>query len=703
MLGLAKIKQVEERKGMAHAISNRLANLMATRVALLTIVLVMMIPIFDVLTFPQNDYALQAWVQRLTDNLQDTDQDITREMNDMAAFFKDHAYGPFKACTGRETSKNNFQCSEYITNWTSTFEAPGRSASSLLVYTESFMVGFNMHNTILVEATVAICNICFICVIMVVAGMSLSEVVNSLAVRPLERMMTTVRQIATSVFKFSAEVVYSFEEDGGDLETSAEMKLLEKVVAKLAIIADLQTRDNAYQNLEDEVRKKMRDEDVGILNMMQGKHAVDDVKKQEEQKNQVEKQPTSQGLTFQAITTMIDIEDAGLTKEVFHSWGLNAMDLTRQQKQRLCLYVITEFSRSASGLLNSVKEEATLKHFVEACEKEYMENPFHNFTHAVDVAHGTYRLLRLTEAHTYLSDLEQYSLLISAVGHDIGHPGVNNSFLCEVAHALALQYNDKSPLENMHCSRLYGVIANEDTNVYASLSSVEYREIRKLTVETILHTDMIGHFGMVKDLQMVYQMNQEVFDQSSGPTDKDETEIFSEPATKLLAMETILHSADVSNPARKWEVTAAWAHRCLEEFFAQGDEEKRLKIPVQFLNDRDKLNRPNSQIGFIEFMIAPFIVAQIRLWPALDNLGENLAHNIGKWEERWRDETKPAQEDLDKVRSRVAKVQESMDVFPNRPHAPQYQRSMGLVKSGTATQSMPVGTLSHSSHLATRA
>ena len=37
----------------------------------------------------------------------------------------------------------------------------------------------------------------------------------------------------------------------------------------------------------------------------------------------------------------------------------------------------------------------------------------------------------------------------------------------------------------------------------------------------------------------------------------------------------------------------------LEEFFIQGDKEKELCIPVQMLDDRDKVNRAFSQIGFI--------------------------------------------------------------------------------------------------------
>merc|ERR1712039_953936 len=138
---------------------------------------------------------------------------------------------------------------------------------------------------------------------------------------------------------------------------------------------------------------------------------------------------------------------------------------------------------------------------------------------------------------------------------------------------------------------------------------------------------------MVKELQMLYQMNTEVFasrsEQQQSPgigSNVAEIEIFSNADTKMLVMECFLHSADVSNPCRQWEVTHAWALLCLEEFFAQGDQEKMLGIPVQFLNDRDKLNRPNSQIGFIEFMIAPLISAVIKIWPALYELGDNCAH-----------------------------------------------------------------------------
>merc|ERR1711956_189756 len=97
-------------------------------------------------------------------------------------------------------------------------------------------------------------------------------------------------------------------------------------------------------------------------------------------------------------------------------------------------------------------------------------------------------------------------------------------------------------------------------------------------------------------------------------------------------------------------------------FFAQGDREKELGIPVQFLNDRKKLNRPNSQIGFIEFMIAPLYTATLRVFPALKELGEHLSDNLASWA----DESSPSEEELRKVAARVDKVRSGLLVSIKR-------------------------------------
>ncbi len=102
--------------------------------------------------------------------------------------------------------------------------------------------------------------------------------------------------------------------------------------------------------------------------------------------------------------------------------------------------------------------------------------------------------------------------------HDTGHPGLNNPFLVDTSHELALRYNDKSPLENMHASRMFGIAregsdgeqsAASDRNIFANFSTEQYKDIRQLAVDAILHTDMVKHFPMIKDLQrLVVQLSE---------------------------------------------------------------------------------------------------------------------------------------------------------------------------------------------------
>lgn len=649
-------KEADDTKGIASMISGQLANLLATRVACLTIILVMVIPLFDIWTFPQSDYSLTAWVGRLSKNHADgRGQDVTAELSLMVNFYNRYSYGPYRVCVGAHSSEApGFRCTGGGWNWSPTLSAPPRESSALLVHTDSFMVAFNMHGPAQIEAGLAIATMIFIIGIMLFSGLTLSSVVTELTVRPLERMLSTVRQIASTVFKFTAVVEeYPDEEDAVDVDSSNEMKLLEKVVQKLAIIADLQTAKNVPQQKED-----LRDEDWGILTMLHGKNVIDEATK-------------ADGRRPSAVVTQrkklgapsMRLEDFGVSQEVYVSWAFNPLPLTKAQRTSLAVFTISRFHDSSEEFFSTPEDVQSLQRFVTAVEKEYLPVPFHSFAHAVDVVHGVSRIMQLTNSEGFLSELEQHALLIAAIAHDLGHPGVNNGFLSEVGHELALQYNDRSPLENMHCAKLYTIVSKPGTNVFQKLSKEQYKEVRKCCIETILHTDMVLHNSMVKELQMLFQMNSEVFTATGngeGPVNLAEVEVFNQPETKTLAMECILHSADVSNPCRSWEVTHSWALVCLEEFFAQGDQEKVLGIPVQFLNDRDNLNRPNSQIGFIEFMIAPFFMAQIRLWPGMRELGENLTHNLSVWADMWEKESCPQEEEAKKVRVRVDKVRDNM-------------------------------------------
>ena len=70
---------------------------------------------------------------------------------------------------------------------------------------------------------------------------------------------------------------------------------------------------------------------------------------------------------------------------------------------------------------------------------------------------------------------------------------------------LAITYNDNSPLENMHCAKLFEICSDPATNAFGKTSKEMYKEARKVAVAAILHTDNANHFAMIKDISQVYE------------------------------------------------------------------------------------------------------------------------------------------------------------------------------------------------------
>ena len=73
--------------------------------------------------------------------------------------------------------------------------------------------------------------------------------------------------------------------------------------------------------------------------------------------------------------------------------------------------------------------------------------------------------------------------------------------------------------------------------------------------------------------------------------------IYSFDKSKVLCL--VLHSCDVSHPAKRWDLHHQWTSRCMEEFFVQGDREAELGLEYSPLCDRHNTMVPQSQIGKI--------------------------------------------------------------------------------------------------------
>lgn len=133
-----------------------------------------------------------------------------------------------------------------------------------------------------------------------------------------------------------------------------------------------------------------------------------------------------------------------------------------------------------------------------------------------------------------VSPYEALTLLITAIGHDVGHPGVNNGFLTTLNAPLAQLYNDRSVLESFHCAAYSQILRRYWPAVF------EDRKMRGLMISSILATDMGVHFDYMKKLGTLKEKLK-----ADGNIDKWNGRQLEE--TKVLACALLIKCADISN------------------------------------------------------------------------------------------------------------------------------------------------------------
>lgn len=676
-------KEDDQKVKMARVIFNQLTNALSTRVAFLTICVVVVMPLFTMFTYPEVDDSMGAWIELLSLNAQAyhdarmsnnatrvglSKQLFLKEVSRLSTFYSDISYGPFRVEYGESRDDYSFMPRPDLLDLSGvdlSFKEPRRSSSARKISLGRFRACFDLSAPYTMEAATNIGMICFIIIVMCCFGLFMSSSISSIALQPLERMLSVVRERCKEIFKYTVELKDEDsdsdeeDEDYDDMEQASEFMLLEKVVEKLTAIAQLSATAQ-----EPEFKENMNENEIMVLNWMQGAQVPSTAAAMENKalagaKGQhLEVSPSSYDSELAA--SMPGTSKACCFSVPTHvlqeveTENFNALDLPREVKTSLAIYMVN-FSEGCAGWVRANVREEQLNSFVGSAESKYQPNPFHNFAHALDVEYTIRLQMAAIHAERFLSELQQFWLLIAGIGHDLAHPGVNNQYLVETAHELAVRYNDRSPLENMHCARLFQIASEAENNIFSQVDKDSYKEARKGMIAAILHTDVTKHNEMVKELGMLYQMNQEAFDRLE-PSEA----IMQSNSHVQLIINMLLHGADVGNLMKPWDLCQRYAHLCLDEFFAQGDLEKAAGIPVQMLNDRDKVNRPNSQIGFIEFVIAPMVHAQVNLFPQLDRLAHHLGRNIESWARVWEEESSPPAEAAQKVHARVEKVASTM-------------------------------------------
>jgi len=667
--------QQTDTMGTAKVISNTLNMALSTRVACLVILMVMVLPMFDLPIYPVSDFSTLAWVNFLDDTISvqgNSSQDFFEAVDDFKRFFKDRQYFPYEINVKLSNGTQNLmrlsrQVPARVRNRVKVVSTPGR------VYAT-----FNFTEPTQIDA---LCNCLLIITIMVMmigSGLVLSNSVSAIVLAPLELLLSNVQKIASNIFSSVTSMVgkkrrkddtKQAEGDDDDSTTGDafgnETQLLHRVLHKLEVLSQINAKKSP---LDAEAYEQLDERDVAVL---QGFGQANIGQNHCSPTRLTRQQGMEFGFNYEG-PLMEDIEqrldEAGILAEDFETWEFTALDLDGIACHSVCLCAILYYHGHLEKDASCVRWSATCSKFLEAIENRYNDAkkvPYHNWTHAVDAAFTMFRVLEIIEADQWLSDLERFGLQVAAVCHDVGHPGLGNPFLIETGNELALQYNDSSPLESMHCATLFDVAQQQGNAMFSFLSASMYRELRYIIIEVILHTDYQCHFSMVKDLQTNYDMNRDMFDLAEAmfhdgcefPV-KEVLEFLKGPEVKQQLINLLLHYVDVSNTMKPFPVCERWATLITQEFLMQGDKERELGLPIQPLNDRQKSNKPYSQIAFIEFFVSPLAVATAKLLSPLEFASNLMLLNVESWFNKWVEDSVPLPdaEEQDKVKERIIKL-----------------------------------------------
>ena len=340
----------------------------------------------------------------------------------------------------------------------------------------------------------------------------------------------------------------------------------------------------------------------------------------EEEKKEIEEKESLKTLISDNLEIMKNIK----------SWDFNIFVLKNKVGYNNVLPIIGYTILSTLGLIDSkIISTKKLESFLRTVSNSYKEDTlYHNSLHGADVAQSLLVFFSNSNAEEICETtvLDILGMIVSALGHDLGHPGLNNGFHVNASTELGITYNDQSCLENFHASFLFRIVRKEENNILEKFSVQNYKNIRKRMISQILATDMANHGQNISSIRAKIRAcsDQDTFTFLSG---NDKTK-FDE---QQLLLNYLIHMADLGHNCKKFEISITWIHLLCEEFWLQGDKEREKGLAISFMCDRYNIDVPASQIGFLKGFILSSFDCLVAMFPKLKFTTDNAENNINMW------------------------------------------------------------------------
>eukprot|EP00756_Hemistasia_phaeocysticola_P010588 Hpha_TRINITY_DN15029_c5_g9::TRINITY_DN15029_c5_g9_i1::g.125581::m.125581/K13755/PDE1; calcium/calmodulin-dependent 3',5'-cyclic nucleotide phosphodiesterase len=272
--------------------------------------------------------------------------------------------------------------------------------------------------------------------------------------------------------------------------------------------------------------------------------------------------------------------------------GSHDFEGLRDQPRGGALFVTCYALLMRHGFLQKFNmKESVVLNWLSVVESGYHPNPYHNSMHAADVLHITNYILcgGGLQSTCKLTDEDVFAAIFAATIHDYNHPGINNNFHIKAQTYLAVLYNDRSILENIHVSSVFELMKMEKFNVLDAFSEEQRRDVRETIIEMVLATDMGLHAKILGTFKRRLS-------EDHNFTKKDDIR---------LAMNMALKMADISNCGRPEHLYLRWCNKIADEFYMQGDRERNIGMACSPFMDRYQPAMAKGQIAFMNYIVIP--------------------------------------------------------------------------------------------------
>uniref|UniRef100_A0A061RJ86 Phosphodiesterase n=1 Tax=Tetraselmis sp. GSL018 TaxID=582737 RepID=A0A061RJ86_9CHLO len=371
---------------------------------------------------------------------------------------------------------------------------------------------------------------------------------------------------------------------------------------------------------------------------------------------------TSSGVTQSELLDSITEEnkqflrDAG-TNLFFDTFNLQEISEGRPL-QVASLKIMDQYDLFASLNLS----RASFARFAAEVEAGYQDQPYHNATHAADVLLRLSAVLHtdqlLNTPHT-ASRCYLLAVILAAMVHDYGHPGLNNDFQVATDSLTSRRFNEQIVLENHSAYQTLEMIRDSEFNFMKSVPESLRRQIMTTVIQLVLATDMKKHFTLLSEFQtrvvsmrknegsshfafgnptsgaaemhmssssgsafgrITFKRGNKEVSSSSGP--HPPSGLPSEPLPsndfanwseelKLLTLQLAIKTADIGHSFALWTDHTKWSEALQDEFFAQGRKEIAMGLPPSKLMDPNKpgVMDPMNQMAFFNVIAVPLAQA----------------------------------------------------------------------------------------------